>query len=68
MVIKIKLTYNAIIGRPFLHEINIVISTKYLVIKSPTDRGIATIKGNKMISKEYNFICLPKTNVRSIGF
>jgi hypothetical protein len=33
MVIDTSLTYNAIIGRPLLHQINIAISTRYLTLK-----------------------------------
>jgi hypothetical protein len=33
VVIDTSLTYNAIIGRPLLHQINIAISTRYLTLK-----------------------------------
>jgi hypothetical protein len=36
MVIDIALAYNVILGRPMLHQINIVINTRYLALKFPT--------------------------------
>jgi hypothetical protein len=57
-----KLPYNAIFIEPFLHEINIVITTKYLATKFPPYKRISTIKGNQMISKECNSIYLMKKN------
>lgn len=36
MVIDITLAYNVILGRPMLHQINIVINTRYLTLKFPT--------------------------------
>jgi hypothetical protein len=42
-----KLPYNAILIEPFLHEINIVITTKYLAMKFPTYKRISTVKETK---------------------
>jgi len=46
MKIKMKLVYNAILGKPFLHKINILINTMYLAIKFPTNKKMATMREN----------------------
>jgi hypothetical protein len=38
MVINMSLTYNAIIRRSLLHQINVLISSRYLALKFPTHR------------------------------
>lgn len=46
MMIKMKLVYNAILGKPFLHKISILINTVYLAIKFPTNKKMATMREN----------------------
>jgi len=46
MVIDTHLLYNAIIGRPLLHQISAVANTKYVTMKFPIVKGVATVKGN----------------------
>jgi len=46
MVIDTHLPYNAIPGRPLLHQISAVVSTKYLTLKFPTVKGVIVVKGN----------------------
>jgi len=44
MVIDTHLLYNSIIGRPLLHQLSAVVSTKYLALKFPTSEGITAVK------------------------
>ena len=47
MVIDTHLPYNTTIGRPLLHQLIVVVSTKYLTLKFPTNKGVAAVKGNQ---------------------
>jgi hypothetical protein len=58
MVIITHLPYNAIIGRPLLHQLRAEVSTKYLTLKFPTSKGIAAVKRNQEISRECANTCL----------
>jgi hypothetical protein len=49
MVIDMSLTYNAIIRRPLLHKINVVISSRYLALKFPTHRVWPQYKATKYL-------------------
>jgi hypothetical protein len=57
MVIYMALAYNAILGRPLLHQINAIISTRYLALKFPTQKG-ATVSGDQTISRQFATTCL----------
>jgi hypothetical protein len=46
IMIDMTLAYNAILGRPLLHQINVVINTRYLALKFPTQYGVATLRGD----------------------
>jgi len=39
IMIDIALAYNAIIGRPLMHQINAVISMGYVILKFTTQKG-----------------------------
>ena len=43
MVIDMALAYDVILGRPLLHQINIVINTRYLALKFSTQKGVAIL-------------------------
>jgi len=58
MVIDTHLPYNAIIGRPLLHQLSVVVSIKYLALKFLTSKGITTVKGNQEVSRECANTCL----------
>jgi hypothetical protein len=45
IVIMMDMVYNVILGRPFLHIINSVISIKYLFTKFHTKKEVEIIKG-----------------------
>lgn len=46
-----NLSYNVILNKPFFHEINAVISSKYLIMKFPTVKGVTIMKGSQLILK-----------------
>lgn len=46
IMIDMTLTYNVILERPLLHQINVVINTRYLALKFPTQHGVATLRGD----------------------
>ena len=58
MVIDTHLPYNAIIRRPLLHQISVVVSTKYLTMKFPTVKVVVVVKGNQEASRECANTCL----------
>jgi transcriptional regulator CtsR len=45
-MIDMTLAYNAILGRPLPHQINVVINTRFLALKFPTQHGVATLRGD----------------------
>ena len=47
MVVDIPFAYNAIIGRPILNETCASIYVQYLLLKIPTSKGEAIIKGDQ---------------------
>ncbi|XP_060183808.1 uncharacterized protein LOC132613681 [Lycium barbarum] len=51
-IIDGDIQYNAIFGRPWLHDIKSVPSTLHLLLKFPTPNGIKHIRGEKSASKE----------------
>lgn len=46
IMIDMTLAYNAILGRPLPHQINVVINTRFLALKFPTQHGVATLRGD----------------------
>lgn len=55
MVIDMALAYTIILGRPLLHQINVVISTRYLSLKFTTKKRVATVRAHA--SKKCVFTC-----------
>ncbi|XP_022157402.1 uncharacterized protein LOC111024109 [Momordica charantia] len=52
VVIDRSSAYNAIIGRPLIHDLRAVPSTYHQVLKYPTSAGIATVRGEQKTSRE----------------
>ncbi|XP_070009537.1 uncharacterized protein [Nicotiana sylvestris] len=46
-VVEMEIAYNMILGRPWIHEMNVVPSTLHQVIKFPSPWGICQIRGDQ---------------------
>jgi hypothetical protein len=57
-MIKINLSYNVILGKPFLHKINLTINNRYLALTLSINNGVTTVRGGQLISKRFTSICL----------
>ncbi|XP_070021341.1 uncharacterized protein [Nicotiana sylvestris] len=55
-VVDMEMTYNMILGRPWIHEMDVVPSTLHQVIKLPSPWRICQIRGDKHTSKSINFV------------
>jgi len=53
MVIITYLSCNAIIRRPLLHQISVMVNTKYLTMKFLTVKGVVVVKRNQEASRKY---------------
>lgn len=51
MVVK-ALSYNAIIGRPTLHNLKTITSTYHLKMKFLTTQGVGEIRGDQVLAQE----------------
>ena len=48
MVVKTSsLAYNVILGRPFLNNMGVVVSSCYLLMKFPTPGGVGQVQGDQ---------------------
>lgn len=68
-VVKLPLSYNAILGRPMLYDCKAITSIRYLNIQFPTDRGVGFIRGRQeedqavyLATIEEQYIQLEKVN------
>ncbi|XP_070026640.1 uncharacterized protein [Nicotiana sylvestris] len=50
-VVEMDMTYNMILGRPWIHEMDVVPSTIHQVIKFPSQWGIRQIRGDQQASR-----------------
>ncbi|XP_070028608.1 uncharacterized protein [Nicotiana sylvestris] len=53
-VIDTNMAYNMILGRPWIHEMDVVPSTLHQVIKFPSQWGIKQIRGDQQASRSIN--------------
>ncbi|XP_050238284.1 uncharacterized protein LOC126687771 [Mercurialis annua] len=51
-IVDMELTYNAILGRPFLHDSAAVTSIRALAMKVPTEKGAVTLRDDQNIAKK----------------
>ncbi|XP_055961892.1 uncharacterized protein LOC130015559 [Mercurialis annua] len=51
-IVDMELTYNAILGRPFLHDSAAVTSIRALAMKIPTEKGVVMLRGDQNIAKQ----------------
>ena len=55
VVVDCPSAYNAIIGRPILVDLRVVVSMWHLAMKFPTDAGVGHVLGNQREAREcYN--------------
>ncbi|XP_043814072.1 uncharacterized protein LOC122723991 [Manihot esculenta] len=47
LVVKLPLSYNAILGRPALFDFEVVTSIRYLAMKFPTEAGVGVVRGSQ---------------------
>jgi len=66
-MVKMNLSYNSIIGRPFFHQINIMINNKYLAIKSLTNKRVTTMRRRQLTSRRCNSSFLNEKNTLILG-
>ncbi|XP_070013044.1 uncharacterized protein [Nicotiana sylvestris] len=55
-VVEMEMAYNMILGRPWIHEMDVVPSTLHQVIKFLSSWGIHQIRGDKQTSRSINFV------------
>ncbi|KAK0575845.1 hypothetical protein LWI29_008097 [Acer saccharum] len=53
LVLECQSLYNAILGRPWIHELKAIPSTYHQMIKFPTKWGVKEIKGEQRVDREY---------------
>nr|XP_016498834.1 PREDICTED: uncharacterized protein LOC107817503 [Nicotiana tabacum] len=51
-VIEGAIRYNALIGRPWIHNLRAVSSTLHQMIKFPVEEGVKTVYGEQRVAKE----------------
>ncbi|XP_019224430.1 PREDICTED: uncharacterized protein LOC109206108 [Nicotiana attenuata] len=54
--VELEMTYNMILGRPWIHEMDVVPSTLHQVIKFPSPWGICQICGDQQTSRCINSV------------
>lgn len=64
LVLDRRSAYHGVLGRPALKELWAVTSIHHLCIKFPTERGIATVRGDQMGSRECYLNSLRKAEPR----
>lgn len=55
-VVEMEMTFNMILGRPWIHKMDIVPSTLHQVIKFPSPWGICQIRGDQQTSRSINSV------------
>ncbi|XP_009620551.1 uncharacterized protein [Nicotiana tomentosiformis] len=60
-VIDADMAYNIILGRPWIHDMNVVPSTLHQVIKFPSQWGICLIHGDQQASRSINSVVIAST-------
>ncbi|XP_070005912.1 uncharacterized protein [Nicotiana sylvestris] len=55
-IVKMDMAYNMILGKPWIHEMDVVPSTLHQVIKFPSQWGIRQIRGEQQSSRSINTV------------
>ncbi|GKV46449.1 hypothetical protein SLEP1_g53433 [Rubroshorea leprosula] len=62
LVVKMPSSFNVVISRPTLTEIQVVVSQSHLCMKFPTLMGIATLLGNQELARHYYITSVTRPN------
>ncbi|KAK3033680.1 hypothetical protein RJ639_034559 [Escallonia herrerae] len=61
LIVKVKSSYNGILGRTGLNRLQAVASTYHLLMKFPTPRGVGFVKGDQTLARRcYVASCRPE--------
>jgi len=60
-VIDADMAYNIILGRPWIHDMDVVPSILHQVIKFPSQWGIHQIRGDQQASRRINSVVATST-------
>ncbi|XP_021629069.1 uncharacterized protein LOC110627129 [Manihot esculenta] len=52
LVVKLLLSYNAILGRPVLYDFEVVTNIRYLTMKFPAETGVGVVRGRQEEARE----------------
>jgi hypothetical protein len=66
MVIDMSLVYDTILGRLFMHQINVIISTRYLTLKFLTKKEVAMVRRNQVTLRQCIFTCLKEKKKKAL--
>ncbi|XP_030939540.1 uncharacterized protein LOC115964345 [Quercus lobata] len=53
IVVRSFSPYTAILVRPWIHTMKVVLSTLHVKVKFPTEHGIAMVRGNQQVARQY---------------
>lgn len=60
-VVDSDMDYNIILGRPWIHEMKVVLSTYHQLLKFPTPEGVKQIRGDQPAAREMNTISVSRS-------
>ena len=52
IVVRSFSPYTAILGRPWIHAMEAVLSTLHVKVKFPTEYGVAEVRGNQQVARQ----------------
>ena len=55
--------YNAILGRPSLNKIGVIVSMPYLLMKFPTSQGVGQVQANQQMARQCCMASLSNCNL-----
>jgi hypothetical protein len=58
LMVRLKSTYNIILGRTALNLFGAIVSTSHLTVKFPTPKGIGIEKGNQVEARSCHIVAL----------
>ena len=53
IVVRSFSPYTAILGRPWIHVMKVVLFTLHVKVKFPTEHGVALVRGNQQMARQY---------------